>query len=111
MDRRFKLLRRTEDERDAHIARIRVKRLRYLLDPFKDTGVLVQQLHQLQTLLGELHDLHTLAAEPFPKAAALARTEIKPLEDLLRKEWLTPKKDRRLTHQARAMARHSKLKA
>jgi CHAD domain-containing protein len=54
-------------EAEAHRARIRAKRLRYLLEPFRDevkaaAGV-VQRIKSLQDLLGDLHDAHVLAHE------------------------------------------------
>ncbi len=55
-----------EDEAIAHDARIHGKRLRYLLEPFrgeKDLAKpLVKRLKALQDLLGDLNDLHNLAA-------------------------------------------------
>jgi CHAD domain-containing protein len=54
-------------EAAAHRARIRAKRLRYLLEPFRDevpaAAGLVQQVKSLQDLLGELHDAHVLEHE------------------------------------------------
>jgi CYTH domain-containing protein len=54
------------DEASAHAARIRVKRLRYLLTLFEKelpgAAAAIEQLKQLQDLLGDLHDLHRLAA-------------------------------------------------
>lgn len=54
------------DERLAHRARIHGKRLRYLLEPFRDevegTKDVVKRLKALQDLLGDLNDLHNLAA-------------------------------------------------
>jgi CHAD domain-containing protein/CYTH domain-containing protein len=54
------------DEASAHAARIRVKRLRYLLTLFEaelpGAAAAIEQLKQLQDLLGDLHDLHRLAA-------------------------------------------------
>ncbi len=57
-----------EDEAGIHRARIRGKRLRYLLEPLRGTpGVdardAVKRLKGLQDLLGELHDLHVRGAE------------------------------------------------
>jgi CHAD domain-containing protein len=55
------------DVEAAHDARIRAKRLRYLVEPLADTPVgprarrLVRSLKELQDVLGELHDLHVLA--------------------------------------------------
>ncbi len=68
-------------EAEAHRARIRAKRLRYLLEPFRDevpaAAGLVQQVKSLQDLLGELHDAHLLEHEltRFLVAAAGERAE------------------------------------
>lgn len=55
-----------EDEAIAHRARIHGKRLRYLLEPFRkeleDAKGIVKRLKALQDLLGDLNDLHNLAA-------------------------------------------------
>jgi len=109
MDRRFAVVRRGGNERDLHVARIRVKRLRYLLEPFapKDRRVrsLVAGLQKLQTLLGELHDRHGIAACRLPQAAAQARDEAARLEGALRRGWLRPGRERRLIRSALAFSR------
>jgi CHAD domain-containing protein len=55
------------DVEDAHEARIRAKRVRYLLEPLADetpdAGPLVKRFKALQDLLGELHDAHVLETE------------------------------------------------
>ncbi len=55
------------DDEAIHRARIAAKRLRYLLEPLMDASqpahAAVARLKQLQTLLGELHDLQVLVAE------------------------------------------------
>lgn len=55
-----------EDETIAHAARIHGKRLRYLLEPFRveleQAKDVVKRLKALQDLLGDLNDLHNLAA-------------------------------------------------
>ncbi|MBX3270592.1 MAG: CHAD domain-containing protein [Sandaracinaceae bacterium] len=54
-----------EDEALAHRARIHGKRLRYLLEPFRNevghAKVVVRKCKALQDLLGDLNDLHNLA--------------------------------------------------
>lgn len=55
------------DEAGVHRARIEAKRLRYLLEPLRGprrAGAhrAVEHLKRLQDVLGELHDLHVLAA-------------------------------------------------
>jgi CHAD domain-containing protein/CYTH domain-containing protein len=57
------------DVETAHEARILAKRLRYLLEPLRATGVgeetaaLVKHLKGLQDILGEVHDAHVLSQE------------------------------------------------
>jgi CHAD domain-containing protein len=66
-----------EDATKAHAARIRAKRLRYLLEPLSGRArrvkALVGQLKQLQDLLGHLHDMQVLAGEIDASLAALSR--------------------------------------
>ena len=55
------------DEQEAHEARIRAKRVRYLLEPLVDeipgAAPVVKRFKALQDLLGDLHDAHVLEAE------------------------------------------------
>jgi len=105
MDRRFNVVRRGGAERDAHVARIRVKRLRYLLEPFAARNSrarrIVVALQELQALLGELHDRHGLAAH----IGRPAQAEADRLERTLRQAWLRPGLDRRLIADALAFSR------
>jgi hypothetical protein len=59
--------RAARDDEAIHRARIAAKRLRYLLEPLTDENqpahAAVARLKQVQTLLGELHDLQVLVAE------------------------------------------------
>lgn len=52
------------DEMEAHQARIAAKRLRYLLEPVRDClpqgRAAVEELKQLQDLLGEIHDMQVM---------------------------------------------------
>lgn len=54
-----------EDRFAAHRARIAAKRLRYLLEPFRDelrgAATVLRQIERLQDALGELHDAHVFA--------------------------------------------------
>jgi CHAD domain-containing protein len=67
-----------DDVGEAHAARIRAKRLRYLMEPLarRAPGVkgLVGRLKQLQDLLGTLHDMHVLAEEIDSAIKALSRS-------------------------------------
>ncbi len=60
-------IRTSQDEAEAHAARIAAKRLRYLLEPLSKplAGVkpLIKKLKELQDILGELHDAHVMRAE------------------------------------------------
>jgi CHAD domain-containing protein len=66
-----------DDVAKAHAARIRAKRLRYLLEPLasrvRGVRVLVGRLKQLQDLLGHLHDMHVMVAEINSAIEALSR--------------------------------------
>ena len=67
-----------EDEEHAHRARIRGKRLRYLLEPLRHeipaARSLVKQLKRLQDILGGLNDLRVLSDE-IASALEVAATE------------------------------------
>lgn len=64
------------DREAVHAARIRGKRLRYLLEPVAEEVAaardLVRRLKDLQDLLGELHDAHVLEAELVAAAESAA---------------------------------------
>ncbi|MBI5244922.1 MAG: CHAD domain-containing protein [Elusimicrobia bacterium] len=88
LSRRLGRLKEGADERDFHVARIRVKRLRYLLEPFSAKS-LIAELKRLQTLLGELHDMDGLAKAGGPQAGPLARRRARRLEAAVRRDWLS----------------------
>ena len=64
---RLSAVQSTQDQALAHAARIAGKRLRYLLEPVADAvdgaGALVKRLRNLQDTIGEMHDVHVMAAE------------------------------------------------
>ncbi|HSM61273.1 MAG TPA: CHAD domain-containing protein, partial [Longimicrobiales bacterium] len=66
LEGRLAAIRAASDDREAHAARIRAKRVRYLLEPVAAELVgaagLIARLQQLQDLLGDLHDAHLLGA-------------------------------------------------
>jgi CHAD domain-containing protein/CYTH domain-containing protein len=68
-----------EDQEQAHEARIAAKRLRYVVEPFRKQVAgateLVDSLKKLQTVLGDLHDLHTLLVEMDEWVAETAKSE------------------------------------
>jgi CHAD domain-containing protein/CYTH domain-containing protein len=67
--RTLEAVRAPTDAEEAHRARIQAKRLRYLLEPLHGTaleqpaGRLVSSAKVLQEVLGNLHDMHVMAAE------------------------------------------------
>lgn len=65
LDRDFERLRNDDAPEALHVARLSVKRVRYLLEPIRrdvrGTGALVRELQGLQATLGDLHDLDVLA--------------------------------------------------
>ena len=65
-----------DDAERAHRARIEGKRLRYLLEPLRGqvpgAEEAVQSMKELQDLLGDLHDVHVLAARMADAAAEAA---------------------------------------
>jgi CHAD domain-containing protein len=74
------------DETAAHQARIRAKRVRYLLEPLVDeipgAAPVVKRLKALQDLLGDLHDAHVLEAELARAVEAAAAERARKLLDL-----------------------------
>lgn len=71
------------DDRRVHRARIRTKRLRYVAEqvaPIVPEGdALSNSLQQLQDMLGELHDVHVLAAELHRQSAKRGAKGTRPL--------------------------------
>lgn len=66
-----------DDVAKAHAARIRAKRLRYLLEPLsrrvRGVKILIGRLKQLQDLLGHLHDMQVMVEEIDSAVEALSR--------------------------------------
>jgi CHAD domain-containing protein/CYTH domain-containing protein len=118
-------VRTSEDQDEAHEARIAAKRVRYVVEPFRKhiggADELVDSFKELQTILGDLHDLHTLLAEMDTWAAKTAppdhaswneavvrlRAEVHRQRDLLyvktRSDWLEGNAEA-LFRQARSVA-------
>jgi CHAD domain-containing protein len=100
LDKRLEPVRRGGTPAQMHLARIRVKRLRYLLEPLARSDAKARsaagRLRELQDLLGVLHDLHELTTCGIPPASEPARIEAERLEMKLRKDWLESGLDKRL---------------
>lgn len=64
---RLSAIQTSQDQALAHAARIAGKRLRYLLEPIAGAvdgaGALVKRLRDLQDTIGEMHDVHVMAAD------------------------------------------------
>src|SRR5207253_2675840 len=71
---------------EAHAARIRVKRARYLLEPVvreaKPAAAVVRRLKQVQQLLGDLHDLQVVIVRLGDAAAEAAAQRTRRLYEL-----------------------------
>jgi CHAD domain-containing protein len=67
LEGRLRAIRTVADWDDAHAARISIKRIRYLLKPFKkeiaNAAAALEQLSALQDVLGSLQDARVLAGE------------------------------------------------
>jgi CHAD domain-containing protein len=79
------------DVDNAHRARIEGKRLRYLLEPLRQqlspmATVAVSSTKDLQDLLGELHDVHVLAARIADAVAEAAAEEARAVHHALHAE-------------------------
>src|SRR5438034_5476602 len=64
LDGRMSEIESASDAKGIHRARIAAKRLRYVLEPLSDEGIvasLVQQLAALQAVLGAVHDSHRVS--------------------------------------------------
>ncbi len=76
LERRLALIRSPASHAEAHAARIRVKRARYLLEPVvreaKPAAAVVRRLKQVQQLLGDLHDLQVVIVRLGDAAAEAA---------------------------------------
>ncbi len=86
LEERLGKIRDAGDEGQAHEARIRAKRVRYLLEPLVDeipvAAPVVKRFKALQDLLGNLHDAHVLEAELAVAVEAAAAERARKLLDL-----------------------------
>ncbi len=84
-------VRSIDDEAVAHEARIHGKRLRYLLEPFRDeraeVDAAVRTLRGLQELLGDLNDRAVRTAEITTALEALATSHVRDLAREAQGEW------------------------
>ncbi len=89
-----------DDQANVHQARIRAKRLRYLVEPLRSSseaaGALVKRLRRLQDLLGDLHDLDLIETELAAAVEEAAREEARRMFRLA-----VAGKDRRLSRERR----------
>ena len=76
----------SDDEEEAHRARISAKRLRYLLEPLKGElagcPAVISRIKLLQELLGDLHDAAVHGAELRPSVEAAAAERAGHIHDL-----------------------------
>ena len=76
-----------QDEEEAHEARIMGKRMRYLLEPIRETVPeaqdFVKRMKKLQDILGELNDAHVLDAELRDALEEAAVANVRELHALL----------------------------
>ena len=86
LERRLGLIRSPANHAEAHAARIRVKRARYLLEPVvreaAPAAPVVRRLKQVQELLGDLHDLQIVIARLGDAAAEAAAERTRRLHEL-----------------------------
>src|SRR5437870_7333133 len=86
LERRLALIRSPASHAEAHAARIRVKRARYLLEPVvreaKPAAAVVRRLKQVQQLLGDLHDLQVVIVRLGDAAAEAAAQRTRRLHEL-----------------------------
>jgi CHAD domain-containing protein/CYTH domain-containing protein len=79
-----------EDEEPAHSARIAAKRLRYLVEPlresFEDATGVVKDIKRLQDVLGELNDTHVLTGEVAAATEIAAAEQARRLHELALEE-------------------------
>ena len=86
LERRLALIRSPGNHAEAHAARIRVKRARYLLEPVVPEAApaapMLRRLKQVQQLLGDLHDLHVVIVRLGDAAAEAAAERTRRLHEL-----------------------------
>ncbi len=86
LERRLGLIRSPANHAEAHAARIRVKRARYLLEPVvreaKPAAAVVRRLKHVQQLLGDLHDLQVVVVRLGDAAAEAAAQRTRRLHEL-----------------------------
>jgi CHAD domain-containing protein len=110
LERRLALIGSPANHAEAHAARVRVKRARYLLEPVvreaAPAAPLLRRLKQVQQLLGDLHDLHVVIARLGDAAAEAAAERTRRLHELaVGARGATPRGPRPATSGLLALAR------
>ena len=84
--RRLAVIAGADDEEAAHQARIRAKRLRYLVEPLRrelpEAHAAVRQLKRLLDLMGKLHDRHLLESDLYAAVEEAATEKARRLHAL-----------------------------
>jgi CHAD domain-containing protein len=88
LERSLAAIENDSDDRRVHRARIKAKRLRYVAEQVApmvpESDALLKSLVQLQDMLGELHDVHVLAADLHPRSTKNGQKSMRPLRSGLR---------------------------
>jgi len=86
LERRLALIRSPASHAEAHAARIRVKRARYLLEPVvreaAPAAPVLRRLKEIQQVLGDLHDLQVVIVRLGDAAAEAAAERTRRLHEL-----------------------------
>lgn len=96
-----------EDEEPAHSARIAAKRLRYLIEPlresFDDAVRVVKDIKRLQDVLGELNDTHVLTGEVATATETAAAEQARRMHELALEEGSQTSRRRSVADETRGL--------